>query len=99
MMGAGRGEAEAHFAFISGAGRQCQQGQSAGVLVPLAPDAQNCISLWSLGPAGAMCAQAADNFARLVGFGRGGQGIKFFFSFFLLKEKKKNSYFKNNSAA
>lgn len=56
MTGAGRGEAEAHFALISGTDRQHQQGQGAGVLVPLAPAAQNCISPWSLGPAGAMCA-------------------------------------------
>lgn len=60
MAGAGRGEAEAHFAFISGAGRQHQQGQGLGVPVPLAPATQSCISPWGLGPAGAMCALAAQ---------------------------------------
>lgn len=40
------------------------QGQTDGTnkgtsKVPLGPAAQNCISPWSLGPAGAMCAQAA----------------------------------------
>lgn len=87
MTGAGKGEAEAHFAVISGAGRQHQPGQDMGYRCPL-PQVLKTASLHGVWVLLVPCVHRSSDFRRLAGFGRGGQGVKLVFSSFKRRRRK-----------